>query len=216
MIESGRLSKEMRRKIKNIFLTGLAVVVPIGVTVYILVFLIRVMDGILAVVPSRFHPEAWFGFHVPGLGIIFTFLLIMVVGLMTRSWLGGKIVGIGEKLFNRIPVVRSIYQATKQLVDAIFSPQGRGKFRKVVFIEFPRAGLYTVAFVTSMTRSGLQEETEAKMINVFVPTAPNPTSGYFLMVPESELIPADMTVEEAFKLVVSGGLIGPGDKLNHK
>jgi uncharacterized membrane protein len=206
----------MRRKIKNIFLTGLVVVVPIGVTIYILIFLIQIMDGVLAVIPKRFHPEAILGFHVPGLGVIFTFILIMVVGLMTRSWLGGKIVGVGEKLLNRIPVVRSIYQATKQLVDAIFTPHGRGKFRKVVFIEFPREGLYTVAFVTSMAKVGLQDEAGAELVNVFVPTAPNPTSGYFLMVPESELIPADMTVEEAFKLVVSGGLIGPGDKIKHK
>jgi len=201
----------MRRKIKNIFLTGLAVVVPIGVTIYILFFLIAMMDGFLAVVPAAIHPDKLLGFHVPGLGVIFTFLLILLIGLITQSWIGNRIVDLGERLFSRIPVVRSIYQGTKQWVDALFTAKA-GSFKKVVFLEYPRKGIYTVAFVTGYARGGFSEKAEEKFLNVFVPTTPNPTSGFYLMVPERDVISTEMTVEDAFKLVISAGLVVPEDK----
>jgi uncharacterized membrane protein len=201
----------MQRKIKNIFLTGLAVVVPIGVTIYILFFLIAMMDGFLAIIPAAIHPDKLLGIRVPGLGVIFTFILIFLIGLITKSWIGNKIVNLGERLFGRIPVVRSIYQGTKQLVDALFTAKA-GSFKKVVLFEYPRKGIYTVGFVTGQVRGELQEKTEEKYLNVFVPTTPNPTSGYYLMVPEQDVINTEMTVEDAFKLVISGGLVYPGDK----
>jgi uncharacterized membrane protein len=201
----------MQRKIKNIFLTGLAVVVPIGVTIYILFFLIAMMDGFLAVIPEAIHPDKILGFHIPGLGVIFTILLIFFIGLATQSWVGKKVVRIGEKMFGRIPVVRSIYQGTKQLVDALFTAKA-GSFKQVVLFEYPRKGVYTVGFVTGNARGDVPAATEGNYLNVFVPTTPNPTSGYYLMVPEREVIQTDMTVEEAFKLIISGGLVAPGDK----
>jgi uncharacterized membrane protein len=130
---------------------------------------------------------------------------------MARSWFGHRIVGTWERLLNRIPFFRSIYQATKQLVDTLSRGEA-GHFRKVVLVEFPRKGLYTVAFVTGETRGEPAARTGQTCVNVFVPTAPNPTSGYYLMVPEVDIIPTDMTVEEAFKLVLSGGLVVPGEK----
>jgi len=199
----------MRRKLKNIFFTGLAVVVPVGVTLYILFFLIDMMDGFLGIIPAAIHPNKLLGFRVPGLGVIFTLLLIMVAGLVTRSWIGNRLIGIGERIFNRIPIVRSIYQGTKQLVDAIFSAKG-GSFEKVVYFEYPRKGVYTVGFVTGQARRISEYDGEKSYLNVFVPTTPNPTSGYYLLVPEQEVIQSDMTVEDAFKLVISGGLVVPG------
>jgi uncharacterized membrane protein len=201
----------MRKKLKNIFLTGFAVVIPIGVTVYILFFIISIMDSVLAVMPERLHPDRLLGFHIPGLGVIVTLILIFLVGLIARSWFGHRIVGAWEKLLSRIPFVRSIYQATKQLVNTLFRGEAR-HFRKVVLLEFPRKGIYTVAFVTGEARGEPGNRTGKTYINVFVPTAPNPTSGYYLMVPEDDVIPTDMTVEEAFKLVISGGLVVPGEK----
>jgi len=201
----------MRRKIKNIFLTGIAVVVPIGVTIYILFFLIAMMDGFLAILPAAIHPDRLLGFRVPGLGVIFTIVLILLIGLITQSWIGNRVVRMGEKIFSRIPVVRSIYQGTKQLMDALFSARA-GSFKKVVFFEYPRKGVYTVGFVTGGARGEFAEKAEENYLNVFVPTTPNPTSGYYLLVPEREVISTDMTVEEAFKLVISGGLVGPGDR----
>ncbi len=202
----------MQRKIKNIFLTGLAVVIPAGVTIYILFFLIGIMDSFLEVIPAGVHPDRLLGFHVPGLGVIVTLILIFLVGLVTKSWFGNKVVGIGERLLVAIPFVRNIYQATKQLVDALFSGKARS-FRKVVLLEFPRAGTYTVAFVTGSASGELQSKTAAKCINVFVPTTPNPTSGYYLMVPEESVINLDLSVEEAFKLIISGGLVVPENKV---
>lgn len=201
----------MRRKIKNIFLTGLAVVVPVGVTLYVLFFLIDMMDGFLGVLPAAIHPNRLLGFRVPGLGVIFTLLLILVIGLVTRSWIGNRLVRLGERIFSRIPIVRSIYQGTKQLMDALFSARG-GSFEKVVFFEYPRKGVYTVGFVTGRAKGGPAEKAQENFLNVFVPTTPNPTSGYYLLVPEREVIHTEMTVEEAFKLVISGGLVVPGDK----
>jgi len=202
----------MQRKIKNIFLTGIAVVVPIGVTVYILFFIIGMMDNVLALLPVGMHPDRLLGFHIPGLGVMVTVLLVFIAGLIARSWFGHRIVGAWERLFNRIPLVRSIYQASKQIVDTLFSGGGT-QFRKVVLMEFPRKGTYTVAFVTGEAKGVPGILTGRTYINVFVPTAPNPTSGYYLIVPEDEVISTTMTIEEAFKLVISGGLVVPEAKM---
>ncbi len=201
----------MRKKIKNIFLAGFAVVIPVGVTIYILFFLIAIMDSFLAVLPDGLHPDEVLGFHVPGLGLIFTLLLIFLAGLVARSWFGHKMVSMGERIFGRIPVVRNIYQATKQLVEAIFSGKAKN-FRKVVLIEFPRKGVYTLAFVTGPSMGEPRGKAAAGCLNVFVPTTPNPTSGYYLMVPEEDVTNLDMTVEDAFKVIISGGLVVPEEK----
>ncbi|HRT61345.1 MAG TPA: DUF502 domain-containing protein [Syntrophales bacterium] len=198
----------MRKKIKPIFLTGLAVTIPIGLTIYILFFLISLMDGLLHIIPSRHHPDQVLGFHIPGLGIIFTLILIFAVGLATRSLLGRRLLLWGESLVYRVPLVRGIYQALKQIVDAMVSAKGES-FKRVVLVEFPRKGLYTVAFVTGMASGEVQEKTEEKCINIFIPTTPNPTSGFYMMVPERETTRLDMTVEEAFKLIMSGGIVAP-------
>jgi len=192
-------------------LTGLAVVVPIGVTIYILFFLIAMMDGFLAIIPAAIHPDRLLGFHVPGLGVLFTILLIFFIGLVTRSWVGNRVVRLGERIFSGIPVVRSIYQGTKQLVDALFTAKA-GSFKQVVLLEYPRKGVYTVGFVTGPATGGALDPDVGNYLNVFVPTTPNPTSGYYLLVPEREVIRTDMTVEEAFKLIISGGLVAPGEK----
>lgn len=202
----------MKRQFKNIFLTGIAVIIPIGLTVYILFFLISVMDNLLKVIPARFQPDNLFHIHIPGLGVIITLILIFIVGLVTKSYLGNKLVRLGEWFVNKIPFVRSIYQAIKQLVDTIFSDKSQS-FKKVVLIEYPRKGMYVIAFVTGEAKGEVQTKTAQKCINLFVPTTPNPTSGFYIMVPEDDIINMDMTVEEAFKLVISGGIIAPQEHL---
>ncbi|MFB3924557.1 MAG: DUF502 domain-containing protein [Syntrophales bacterium] len=205
----------MRKRINNIFLTGVAVVIPIGVTLYIFFFLIGIMDNILAIIPAGIHPDKLLSFHIPGLGVIFTLLLTFVVGLITQSYFGNKLVGWGVGIFNKIPVVRNIYQPTKQLVDSLFSGKGRN-FRRVVLVEFPRKGMYTIGFVTGLSRGEVQRKTSEDSLNVFVPTTPNPTSGYYLMVPEKEVVDMDMTVEEAFRLIISIGLVVPRESVPEK
>jgi uncharacterized membrane protein len=200
----------LRKKIKSIFLTGIAAIIPVGVTLYIIFFLIRTMDKLVKFIPHRFQPDELLGFQIPGLGVIVTLILIFIVGLITKSYLGNKAVDLGEKILDRIPFVSGIYKGIKQLVDAIFSDKHQS-FRKAVLIEYPRKGLYSIAFVTGESRGEVQEKTEQKHINLFVPTTPNPTSGFYIMIPETDVINLDMSVEEAFSLIISGGIISPNN-----
>lgn len=201
----------MNIKLKNIFLTGLAVIVPVGLTLYILTFLIGMMDGLLTIIPMRYHPTALIGFHIPGLGIIITVLLVFFCGLMTKSIIGKKIVVYGEGLLDSIPIVRSIYMAIKKIVDSMVLYRSRS-FQKVVLVEFPRKGAYTVAFVTGAPAYEVHAKTGQRCISVYVPTTPNPTSGYFIMFPEQEVVNLDMSVEDAFTLIISGGIVNPPDR----
>ena len=211
----------MKKTLKQIFLTGLAVTIPIGLTLYILFFLIDIMDGLLKVIPTKFHPDTLIGAHIPGLGIIVTVALIFICGLVTRSYIGDKIVTSGENLVNRIPFVRSIYKGIKQISDNMLMDQ-RSSFKKVVLVEFPRKGIYTIGFVTGMPSIEIQKKIGQNSISVFVPTTPNPTSGYLVIVPEEDLVIMDMSVEEALTFIVSVGIITPAerakkrDKLYHE
>lgn len=198
----------MKPKLKNVFLAGLAVTVPVGLTIYILIFLIDLMDGLLRFIPASYHPDQFLGFRIPGLGVIATVVLIFVAGLLTTSYAGDRLFRFAEALVDRIPLVRGIYQAIKQIVQTMVSKEGQS-FKKVVLVEFPREGLYTVAFVTGATTGELREKTGGHCINLFIPTTPNPTSGYYVIVSEGSVIPLDMSVEDAFKLVISGGIIAP-------
>ncbi|MGV8079448.1 MAG: DUF502 domain-containing protein [Syntrophales bacterium] len=203
----------MKKTIRQIFLTGLAVVVPVGVTIYILVFLVRLMDGLLSVVPQRYHPDTLLGIHVPGLGIIFTAVFVFLCGLITRSYLGHRLVRTGERILQKIPFVRGVYRASKQVSDSLIKDKGQG-FRKVVLVEFPRAGTYAIGFVTGQPSGEIHEKT-GEAVSIFLPTAPNPTSGYILFVREKDLVPLDMTVEQAFTLIVSGGIVAPPERGRH-
>jgi len=198
----------MRKNIKNIMLTGVAAIIPVGVTAYILYIIIKAMNNLVKIIPYQYQPDQILPFHVPGLGIIFTLILIFLVGLITKSYLGRKAVTLGELIVGKIPLVRGIYNAVKQLVDAIISDKGNS-FKKVVLIEYPRRGLYSIAFVTGDTRGEVKEKTSDDAMNLFVPTTPNPTSGFYIVIPSSHVIPLTMTVEEAFTLIMSGGIITP-------
>jgi len=200
----------MKPKLKNVFLAGLAVAIPVGLTIYIPIFLIDLMDGLLRVIPAGLHPDQFLGFRIPGLGVIATLILIFIAGLIATSYAGGKFFRLAESLVDRIPLVRGIYQAIKQIVQTMVSKEGQS-FKKVVLVEFPREGLFTAAFVTGTATGELREKTGGRCLNLFVPTTPNPTSGYYLIVPEESVTALEMSVEEAFKLIISGGMISPPD-----
>ncbi len=202
----------MQFNLKNIFLTGLAVIVPVGLTVYILVFLIGMMDGLLTLIPLKYHSAALVGFHIPGLGIIVTILLIFICGLMTKSIIGNRVVRYGEALLDKIPFVSSIHMAIKKIVDSMVVYRNRS-FKKVVLVEFPRKGAYALAFMTGMPGDAINQKIGQRCVSVYVPTTPNPTSGYFIIFPEAEVIQLDMSVEEAFTLIISCGIINPPERL---
>ncbi len=198
-----------RRKLKYYFLTGLLVVVPVAMTLLVVRWLVRFMDGLLfTVLPEALRPEELYGIPVPGIGLIATLLLILLIGVLAANIFGRSLVTFSERLVDRIPVVKGIYTLFKQVSDTVFK-RDRGAFRKVVLIEYPRKGIWAVAFVTGVSEGEVQEVTEKRLVNVFVPTTPNPTSGFYILVPDDELIELKMTVEEAFKLIISGGMVTP-------
>jgi len=204
----------VKKKLKRIFLTGLAVVIPTGLTLYILSFIIDMMDNLLRVIPTHYQPDYLFGIHIPGLGAIVTVILIFVCGLVTRSYLGNRLVRFGERLGGKIPFVRSIYQAIKRIADSLFMDKARS-FKKVVLVEYPRRGVYSVGFVTGTPNEEIQNIIGQKSpcVSVFMPLALTPTTGFFIMVPQTELIELRMTVEEAFTLIISAGIVTPTDHL---
>jgi len=199
----------LNKRIKKIFLTGLAVTIPIGLTAYILFFIISIMDDLLKIIPYRFHPESLLGFHIPGLGIIFTALLIFFVGLITQSYSGNIAVKASERLFSRIPFVRQLYAAIKQIFHSLFIDKGRG-FRSVVLVEFPREGMYSLGFLTSSMDNTYPQLADAKSrVGVYIPFALAPYTGMLVMVRQEEVIKLDMTIEEAFTLIISAGVVPP-------
>lgn len=187
----------MKTHLKNYFITGLLVVIPISLTIYILVFLIKFLNSLL---PFYFLPY--------GTGILLTIIIVTIVGFMTNNILGKRFIDMGENIISNIPLVKNVYNAVKQISDAMFTSRSKG-FSRAVLIEYPRKGTYVVAFVTGIAEERLQDKTKRKVINLFVPTTPNPTSGFYLMIPEEDMISLDMSVEDAFKLVVSGGMVSP-------
>ena len=187
--------EDMRKQLRKSFFTGLLVVIPIGATIYILIFLIEILNDLL---PFSFLPY--------GTGIVLTIILITLVGFMTTNFIGKRLIEGGEQVIFRIPLVKNVYAAVKQISDAMLSSPGK-KYRRVVLIEYPRKGIYTLAFVTGIAKGEIQNKTTSNVINLFVPTTPNPTSGFYLMVPENDVIDLDISVEDAFKLLISGGMV---------
>ncbi len=194
--------------IKRNFLAGLLVLLPISLTIYVIVFLFKLVDRFLDYLPTKYNPQTYLPFHLPGLGFILLVFIIFFIGLLARNYIGHKLVDIWEQLVGRIPFIRSIYIATKQLAETIFLKTNTN-LKRVVLVEYPRKGLYVLGFTTGITKGEIQEKTHKKVINVFIPTTPNPTSGFYLLVPEEDLKYLEMAVEDAFKLLISGGIITP-------
>jgi uncharacterized membrane protein len=203
----------LKGNFKSIFLTGLAVVMPLGLTIYIFIFLIEIMDSLLLIVPDRYQPDVFLPFHVPGLGAIVTVVLILLCGLIAKSYFGNKMVKIGEGYLDKIPFIRSIYQAMKKIADTMFADRS-ASFKKVVLFHFPSRTAYSVGFVTGAVEGELNAKIDQNThyVSVFMPTAPNPTTGLYMIMPEDELIYLDMSVEEAFTLIISAGIVTPAER----
>jgi uncharacterized membrane protein len=197
---------------KRYFITGLLIWVPLVVTLWVLDFLFSTMDQSLRLLPPGWRPEALFGYHIPGLGAIITLLVVFLTGLITANMLGQRLVKFWEWLLSRIPVVKTIYSSVKQVSDTLLSGQGQA-FRKALLVQYPREGLWTIAFQTGRPGGDVTNYLKGEYVSVYVPTTPNPTSGFFLMVPKADVIELDMGVEEALKYIISMGVVAPH---NHK
>ena len=197
--------------LKRWFLAGLLVSAPILLTLYITWLLVNLIDGYAtALLPSYFNPQNYVSFPLPGVGIIIGSVIIIFIGFLTTNFFGNTMLRIGEKLLGRLPVVRTVYGATKQIMETVMASQSDA-FREVVLIEYPRRGIWAIGFVTGSTKGEVQNMSSENLINVFVPTTPNPTSGFLLFFPREDTISLDMGVEEAVKMVVSGGIVTPDD-----
>jgi uncharacterized membrane protein len=193
---------------RKYFVTGLLILVPLGITLWVLNLIISTMDQSLLLLPERWRPTALVGFHIPGIGAILTLLFVFLVGLLTRNFIGNQIVQLWERLLTRIPIVSSIYSSVKQVSDTLFSSSGNA-FRKAVLVQYPREGSWTIAFLTGTPGGDVKNHLVGDYISVYVPTTPNPTSGFFLMMPRADAIELDMSVDEALKYIVSMGVVAP-------
>ena len=198
----------MMKHLRRYLVAGLLVWIPLGVTVFILRVLIGLMDRTLLLIPAQYRPEEWLGFTVPGLGLLLTVLVLLVTGLLAANIVGRSMVGLWESLLDRIPVVRSVYSAAKNFAEIVFSDSGQS-FKKVLLIEYPRKGIYSLAFQTATNLGEVQARTGEEMICTFVPTTPNPTSGYIIIVPKKDIIELDMEIDEALKMIISLGVVVP-------
>lgn len=196
---------------KRYFITGLLIWVPLGMTAWVLKFLIDTMDQSLLLLPDNLQPERLLGMNIPGIGTILTLLVVFITGLLTANIIGQKLVSFWEGVLWRIPVVKSIYWGIKQVSDTLFSSQGVA-FRKALLVQYPREGSWTIAFMTGQPGGDVISHLKGEYISVYVPTTPNPTSGFFLMMPKSDVIELDMNVDTALKYIISMGVVSPNNE----
>jgi len=200
--------REMMIHLRRYLIAGLLVWVPLVVTLVIIRFLVDLLDFTLLLLPPPWRPEALLGFNIPGFGVVVAVVIVLLTGLLAANFAGRKVLDIGESVVHRIPLVRSIYSAVKQVLQTLLHNGGQS-FRRVLLVEYPRKGLWTIGFQTGVGVGEVQQRTDRALITVFIPTTPNPTSGFIILVPSEEAIALDMSVEDGLKFVMSLGVVEP-------
>ena len=196
------------KRLRRYIIAGILVWLPIGVTIFLVRILIGLLDRTLVLIPQKYQPEELLGFAIPGLGILLTIIILLVTGVLAANIVGRSLVGLWESLLERIPVVRSVYSAAKNFAEMVFSDSSQS-FKKVLLIEYPRKGLYSLAFQTSSALGEVQGRTGEDVICTFVPTTPNPTSEFIIFVPRKDVIELYMEIDEALKMIISLGVVIP-------
>lgn len=194
--------------IKRYFITGLLIWVPLVITGWVLSLIVSTLDQSLRLLPETIHPQNIVGFAIPGVGALLTLAMILLTGLLATNFIGQKLVSWWDKLLSRIPVVNSVYKSVKQVSDTLFAPNGNA-FRKALLVQYPRQGSWTIAFQTGQPGGDLVNHLNGEYVSVYVPTTPNPTSGFFLMMAAADVVELDMTVDEALKYIISMGVVAP-------
>lgn len=198
---------------KSYFITGLLVLVPLCITIWVLSTLIGFMDQSLLLLPVAWRPEAQFGHAVPGIGAILTLLIVFGTGVIATNFFGKRLIEFWEALLARVPVVKSIYYSVKQVSDTLFSDSGQA-FRKALLVQYPRQGSWTIGFLTGQPGGDVANHLPGEYVSVYIPTTPNPTSGFFLMMPAADVVELDMSVDEALKYIISMGVVAPAASSN--
>ena len=199
------------RLIRRWLIAGLVVWLPIAATLIIVRLLVDLLDQTMLILPPAWRPDALLGMHIPGLGVVVSLLIVLMTGALVANFLGRRLLEWAERAVNRIPLVRSIYGGVKKLTETVFSDQ-QNAFREVVMLQYPREGLWTLGFRTGQAAQEISRHTAQDMVTVYVPTTPNPTSGYVVIMPESDLVKLKMSVEDALQLIISMGAVRPEDR----
>lgn len=202
------MKPEPVKRLRRYLVAGILVWAPLAVTFFLIRLGVKLMDKTLGIIPRAYRPEELLGFHIPGLGIILTFLVLLLTGMLAANFVGRYVVGGWEALLDRIPIVRSIYSGAKNFAEIVFSDSDHS-FKRVLLIEYPRKGLYSLAFQTSSSLGEVQGRTGEEVVCCFVPTTPNPTSGFIIIVPSKDVTVLDMEVDEALKMIISLGVVVP-------
>ncbi|HKU45748.1 MAG TPA: DUF502 domain-containing protein [Burkholderiales bacterium] len=193
---------------KKYFITGLLIWIPLAITIWVLKLVVDVLDQSLLLLPAALQTERWLGVHIPGLGAILTVLIVFLTGVFATNFFGAQLVELWHEILHRIPVVNSIYSSVKQISDTLFSSSGQA-FRKALLVQWPREGMWTIAFLTGTPGGGVAEHLPPETIAVYVPTTPNPTGGYFIIVERRHVIELEMSVDQALKYIISMGVVPP-------
>ncbi|HKA38639.1 MAG TPA: DUF502 domain-containing protein [Burkholderiales bacterium] len=195
---------------KRYLIAGLLIWVPLMITIWVVLTLVGIMDQTLLLLPPEWRTESWLGFHIPGLGAVLTLVVVLATGALAANVIGQRMVRFWEGLLGRIPVVNSLYTGVKQISDTLFKPGGQA-FRKALLVEWPSPGTWTIAFLTGQPGGDVANHLRGDYVSIYVPTTPNPTGGYFVMVPRSKVVELDMSVDEALKYIISMGVAAPID-----
>ena len=194
---------------KKYFITGLLIWIPLVITIWVLKLVVDVLDQSLLLLPARAQTDNWLGIHVPGMGAILTLLIVLLTGIFATNFFGAQLVRLWHRVLHQIPVVNSIYSSVKQISDTLFSSSGQA-FRKALLVQWPHPGMWTIAFLTGTPSGEVARSVPADCVSVYVPTTPNPTGGYFVIVPRKDVVELDMSVDEALKYIISMGVVPPG------
>jgi uncharacterized membrane protein len=194
--------------VKKYLITGLLIWIPLVITLWVLNLVVTTLDQVLLLLPQDLRTEHWLGLHVPGLGVLLTVAIVLVTGVAAANFIGARLVHFWHGILNRIPVVSSIYSSVKQVSDTLFSSSGQA-FRKALLVRWPHEGMWTIAFLTGIPGGHVMQHLQGEYVSVYVPTTPNPTGGYFVMLRREDVIELDMSVDEALKYIISMGTVAP-------
>ena len=208
-LKSLGLRRSLAARLRTYFFAGVLITAPIGITIYVAWSVITAIDdAVTALIPPAYNPNTYLPFNIPGIGLIFLVIVLTLIGFLTANYLGRLLVRTGERIVGRMPVIRSLYSAVKQIFESVLKSQAKS-FSEVVLVEFPRKGMWTLGLVIGETYGEVQEKTGQNMCNIYLPTTPNPTSGYLVFLPRTEMIHLDMKVEDCLKMIISGGIVTP-------
>ena len=194
---------------KKYLITGLLIWIPLVITIWVLKLVVDTLDQTLLLLPPALRTESWLGVHIPGLGVLLTLVIVLLTGVFAANFIGERLVRIWNELLHRIPFVSSIYSSVKQVSDTLFSSSGQA-FRKALLVQWPREGMWTIAFLTGTPGGDVVNHLKGDHVSVYVPTTPNPTGGYFVIVARKDVIELDMSVDQALKYIISMGVVAPG------